>query len=636
MSSYNKITKTDLADGALYEKVNDMVDALNADKIERSQVGIRKGSTAYKVSDKCFCEYHGDFLLECTTAGTSAVGQLDTSGTVTDGATRTDGSVVWTFRSVATKKELNDVKNNSLDKTQITNCLTYIPQDIKLELNNGTLTLKAGSKVYVPNGAGKFDVLTVTADKNITSTNIQGKGIIYLRSDGSYIGMLKKESFSSGLTVPSGTWQVWYDTANNKVRKIEGTEGILVYDCTFPLGVVSVSGANGITSIDQVFNGFGYIGSTVFALPGVKGLIPNGRKADGSLKNIEISLTKVLTRTDVGTNVTDYKIGIYENAQFFNYDSNYIYDDENNLIKTHSGDVRNDLVFATYSTDGSNRITSFNSKNPFHAVDYNDAVLSYGDQDIGGNKNFTGTLTWNGKDVITSAGGVVAGSITLKDTQTALSPSEDTWHMASVPFFDKSGVRVSYMQPKLKSNGTVELNIAASDPTNGAKALVLSSGGTLTWDGKEVITPVGTVIAYAANSAPSGYLICNGSAVSRTTYAALFAKIGTTYGTGNGSTTFNLPNLTDKFIQGSGTAGTSKAAGLPNIYGRIDSVEYYTTESPTSTGCLYNDAGVRNGEGNGIYYCGNLHMDASRSNAIYGASTTVQPPALTMRYYIKY
>ena len=143
MSSYNKIKKTDLADGALYEKVNDMVDTLNADKIERSQVGIRKGGTAYKVGDKCFCEYHGDFLLECTTAGTSAVGQLDTSGTVTEGATRTDGSVVWTFRSVATKKELNDVKNSSLDKTQITNCITKIPQDIKLELNNGTLTLKA-------------------------------------------------------------------------------------------------------------------------------------------------------------------------------------------------------------------------------------------------------------------------------------------------------------------------------------------------------------------------------------------------------------------------------------------------------------------------------------------------------------
>ena len=109
MSSYNKITKTDLADGALYEKVNDMVDALNADKIERNQVGIRKGSTAYKVGDKCFCEYHGDFLLECTTAGTSAVGQLDTSGSLNDGDIITDGSVQWTVRAVATKEELDSL-----------------------------------------------------------------------------------------------------------------------------------------------------------------------------------------------------------------------------------------------------------------------------------------------------------------------------------------------------------------------------------------------------------------------------------------------------------------------------------------------------------------------------------------------
>ena len=109
MTSYSKITKTDLADGALYEKVNDMVDALNADKIDRSQAGIRKGSTAYKVGDKCFCEYHGGFLLECRTAGTSAVGQLDTSGSLKDGGVITDGSVQWTVRAVATKKDVNNV-----------------------------------------------------------------------------------------------------------------------------------------------------------------------------------------------------------------------------------------------------------------------------------------------------------------------------------------------------------------------------------------------------------------------------------------------------------------------------------------------------------------------------------------------
>lgn len=56
-------------------------------------------------------------------------------------------------------------------------------------------------------------------------------------------------------------------------------------------------------------------------------------------------------------------------------------------------------------------------------------------------------------------------------------------------------------------------------------------------------TPVGSISLFAGATAPSGWLICDGSAISRTTYANLFSVIGTTYGVGNGSTTFNIPNL---------------------------------------------------------------------------------------------
>lgn len=61
------------------------------------------------------------------------------------------------------------------------------------------------------------------------------------------------------------------------------------------------------------------------------------------------------------------------------------------------------------------------------------------------------------------------------------------------------------------------------------------------------IAPTGTIVMYAAGTAPSGWLICDGTAVLRTTYASLFTLIGTTYGAGNGTTTFNLPNLQTKF-----------------------------------------------------------------------------------------
>ena len=63
-------------------------------------------------------------------------------------------------------------------------------------------------------------------------------------------------------------------------------------------------------------------------------------------------------------------------------------------------------------------------------------------------------------------------------------------------------------------------------------------------------SPTGTIITFVKNTAPAGYLKCNGSAISRTAYAALFAVIGTTFGTGDGSTTFNLPDLRGYFARG--------------------------------------------------------------------------------------
>ncbi len=65
-----------------------------------------------------------------------------------------------------------------------------------------------------------------------------------------------------------------------------------------------------------------------------------------------------------------------------------------------------------------------------------------------------------------------------------------------------------------------------------------------------VWVPVGVIQAFAGSTSPSGWLECDGSAISRTTYADLFAVIGTTFGSGDGSTTFNLPDLRGEFIRG--------------------------------------------------------------------------------------
>ena len=83
--------------------------------------------------------------------------------------------------------------------------------------------------------------------------------------------------------------------------------------------------------------------------------------------------------------------------------------------------------------------------------------------------------------------------------------------------------------------------------------------------------PVGTIVQYAGSIAPSGWLICDGSAVSRTTYAALFAVIGTTYGAGDGSTTFNLPNLKGRVPVGLDIAQTEF-----NALGKIGGAKTHT------------------------------------------------------------
>lgn len=160
---------------------------------------------------------------------------------------------------------------------------------------------------------------------------------------------------------------------------------------------------------------------------------------------------------------------------------------------------------------------------------------------------------------------------------------------------------------------------------------------------------VGAVVAFAGRTSPDGWLLCDGSAVSRTTYAALFAVIGTTYGSGDGSTTFNLPNLTNRFIQGNSTSGSVKAAGLPNIKGEIGFRAFTLDNLMTITGLTAGAFSQTMGNGATFAWkidrvtnsdnqkCDTLYFNANSSNSIYSNSvTTVQPPAVTMRYIIKY
>lgn len=418
------------------------------------------------------------------------------------------------------------VNNNTISSRNITNCITEIPQDIKLELNNGTLRLKAGSKVYVPNGA-TFDTLTIASDVSVTGfADLQG--MLFVKNDGSalyFTGILQIYSGASG-TLSGGN--VWYDTTSNKIYRCnDGSTWDT--ECGFPVAFVTCSGGN-IVSIDQVFNGFGYIGREGFILPGVRALLPDGRNSDGTLKNYSVTTTQV-KRTTLTVLVSGNAylmlqhdgdiIGWDESGIKYNQIENIFYNDKINPLV--------EMVLARY-TEENDKIVNWEPKQTFRAIDEHDL------------------------------------------------------------------------------------------PTQ--------------------VHP-GMVLPFAGKRPPSGWLKCDGSAISRVRYAELFAAIGQIYGGGDGSTTFNLPNLQDGRVpvgMSGDYVGQSTNGTLPNITGSIAGAgggNYSASGAFTSSPS--NSQGWGNASGTNSF---NFSFNASRSSSIYGygwfGGEKVIPASVGMTYCIKY
>lgn len=148
------------------------------------------------------------------------------------------------------------------------------------------------------------------------------------------------------------------------------------------------------------------------------------------------------------------------------------------------------------------------------------------------------------------------------------------------------------------TDGSALINLNATQLTSGTlpnarfpAVLPAIDGSALT--NLPVQLPPGCILPYGASAAPTGYLLCDGSAVNRTTYAALFAIVATTYGVGDGSTTFNLPDLRQRFPLGKATAGTGSTLG--GVGGAIDHIHtvpidgYGTAGSPVSGRIITSD-----------------------------------------------
>lgn len=137
--------------------------------------------------------------------------------------------------------------------------------------------------------------------------------------------------------------------------------------------------------------------------------------------------------------------------------------------------------------------------------------------------------------------------------------------------------------------------------------------------------PTGTMLPFAGKTVPAGFLLCNGAAISRTTYARLFSVLGTTWGAGDGSTTFNLPNVNDRCLEGTtNTANVGKylEAGLPDIGGNTG-IHLTMNGAQAAQYAFFWTTGNAGGvTGNNQNY--GIHFLASRSNGVYGKSSSVQ------------
>lgn len=301
----------------------------------------------------------------------------------------------------------NVIDEKTLSHNNITNCVTEIPQDIKFSLENGVLTIKAGSIICIPYGNEDFSsIYTVGSTflndnykvvathyyngkffvqaklQNDVKHTLQGvsseRAFVYIYPSTNWVtdfgigASVSDSTISTGFVYSSETNTIVYYV--NELRSHSG----------FSLPILLISKSSGVPSyVINVFNGISYIGNTVFILPGIKGLISDGRKSDGNLNNENVTISNIRMVT-VGSNKTiilssDSSGNLLINNDFIVSEirpsGNYILwykPSLNKIYRFSTDDEYSELKHFVIGeiTTGTGKIDSLNIKLPFRAVDY--------------------------------------------------------------------------------------------------------------------------------------------------------------------------------------------------------------------------------------------------------------------------
>lgn len=287
----------------------------------------------------------------------------------------------------AVQTQLNNKASTSLDNLSadgqmiidsqngtISNCILEIPQNIKLELSNGTVTLKAGS--IITRTGSTYSTVTTTQDVTwSTSTQANVKQYLFITAYGFAVGLYGRcniNNVGSGDTLPANgsTYLTFYNTTDKVIyqRNSDTSQWESTTTC-YPLGIIEIDENGNITGFakdsngnDIIFNGAGFIGHHAFVYPNVKGLDANGKTLSGNLASVSIktnSLQIIEMPTNAMGGICLSNIGVVNLS-----DTNAYYDEKNNLYYRNSSDTSSYLPVSEFTTNSNNIVTNFTIRQP--------------------------------------------------------------------------------------------------------------------------------------------------------------------------------------------------------------------------------------------------------------------------------
>lgn len=458
--------------------------------------------------------YSPNLRIELITTGD----QVGTWGTTTNtnlGTLLEDAIAGYTSVSVTTANQALTANNGSADQSR----------NVSLAL---TTTTTAAFAVYAPPAEKTYVIYNASSyTATIYNSTVLGN----------------TTAAGNGVAIPAGkTVTVWSDGTdfrfqNNHLSSLTLTTDLAVAD----------GGTGASTAADARTNlGLGTIATqnsssvsiTGGSITGITDLaVADGGTGASTAANARTNLGLV-----IGTDVQAYNAGLQDISGLAKTDGNLIVGNGTNWVAESGATARTSLGLGSMATQNSNAVT-ITGGSISGITDLAVADGGTGSSTASGARSNLGAAASGANSDITALSGLTTAlSVAQGGTGGTTSTGSGAVVLASSPSIASPTLTGTPVAPTA-AQGTNTTQVATT-------AFVLANGA-----------PTGGLLMWPTSSAPSGWLVCNGQAVSRSTYSALYAVVGTTFGAGDGSTTFNLPDYRDRMPIGAGTTYAANSTG---------------------------------------------------------------------------